>query len=381
MVPHLLRIRHRQTCQWRSGMAPFHRHGRVLSEWSATHLDRLVRATSPALVSRRHRFCHTRPRARARLDAFPSAPRSHHLLLHRHAVADRRDPHRQLHLPQLFGSRPRHLSPRRSLPRALSPIKLESALPPTRKANSRRRTRATRLRLSFYPSPRHYGNSPGGGTEVRAHLATRSRAPPGHSENRAHRRNLRVPLLLQHRAPLLDDLARRAIPVFASSRAPAFSHRGPLRPLRRHDSRPLRNRVSRFERRPDLACVHLPLQAAKSLRGSAHLRALSTALRLESVVRFPRRLAFESYRAAHRRAPPRRQHRRARAIRRKPVSAAAPETGARRSLAILVYFARRKAQSRALVAPPIAGQLRANTRPRCQRQNHRRGVARGTSAA
>src|SRR6266849_5778759 len=206
MVPHLLRIRHRQTCQWRSGMAPFHRHGRVLSEWSATHLDRVVRATSPALVSRRHRFCHTRPRARARLDTFPPA---------------------------------------------LSPIKLESALPPTRKANSRRRIRATRLRLSFYPSPRHYGNSPDGGTEVRAHLATRSRAPPGHSENRAHRRNLRVPFLLQHRSPLLDDLARRAIPIFASSRAPALSRRGSLRPLRRHDPRPLRNRVSGFERRPD----------------------------------------------------------------------------------------------------------------------------------
>src|SRR6266849_4030323 len=371
MVPHLLRIRHRQTCQWRSGMAPFNRHGRVLSEWSATHLDRLVRATSPARVPRRHRFCHTRPRARARLDAFPSAPRSHHLLLHRHALADRRDPHRQLHLPQLFGSRPRHLSP----------IKLESALPPTRKANSRRRTRATRLRLSFYPSPRHYGNSPGGGTEVRAHLATRSRAPPGHSENRAHRRNLRVPLLLQHRSPLLDDLARRAIPIFASSRAPALSRRGSLRPLRRHDPRPLRNRVSGFERRPDLACIHLPLQAAKSLRGSAHLRALSTALRLEFVVRFPRLLAFESYRAAHRRAPPRTRRRRSRAVCRKSFSAAAPETGARGALAILVYFAGRKAQSRTLVAPPIARQLRADTRTRCQWQNHRRGVARGTSAA
>src|SRR5712692_3071392 len=259
MVPHLLRIRHRQNRQWRAGMAPLHRHGRVLSERTAAHLDRLVRATSPALVPRRHRFRHARPRARARRDALPPATRSHHLLLHRHALADRRDPHRQLHFPQLSSSRPRHLSPRRSLPRALFPIKLESALPPTSKANSQSHTRATSLRLSFHLSRRCSANSGTARAEVRARLATLSRPLPRLREDRPHRRNLRLALLLQHPSPPLDDLARRALPILASSRPPALSHCGPLRPLRRHDSRPLRNRISRLERWPNLACLHFPL--------------------------------------------------------------------------------------------------------------------------
>ena len=37
--------------EWRSAMAPLHRHGRVLPERPAAHLDRLVRAASAALVS------------------------------------------------------------------------------------------------------------------------------------------------------------------------------------------------------------------------------------------------------------------------------------------------------------------------------------------
>src|SRR5580704_13350703 len=52
MVPYLLRVGRRKACQRRSAMAPSDSHGRVLSEWPAAHLDRLVRAASTALVSR-----------------------------------------------------------------------------------------------------------------------------------------------------------------------------------------------------------------------------------------------------------------------------------------------------------------------------------------
>ena len=53
------------------------------------------------------------------LDALLPAPRAHHLLLHRHALADRRHPHRQLHLPELPRARARLSAARRRVPAPL----------------------------------------------------------------------------------------------------------------------------------------------------------------------------------------------------------------------------------------------------------------------
>src|SRR5260370_8001867 len=112
-------------------MAQFHRYGRVLPKRSAAVLDWLVRRASAALVSRRQRFWHSRSRACPRLDAFLSAPRSHHLLFHRHALANRHHPHRQLHLLKLPRPRPRHFSLGRPFPRPFHPAILESPANPT----------------------------------------------------------------------------------------------------------------------------------------------------------------------------------------------------------------------------------------------------------
>src|SRR6266481_3877624 len=127
MVSHLLRIWHRQNCQRRSAMAPFHRYGRVLPKRPAAHLDRLVRRASAALVPLRQCLQHSRSRACPRLDAFLPSPRPYHLLLHRRALANRHNPHRQLHLLELPRPRPRHFSPGRPFPRPFHPAILESA--------------------------------------------------------------------------------------------------------------------------------------------------------------------------------------------------------------------------------------------------------------
>ena len=104
VVPHLFRIRHRQARQRRSAVAHPHRDGRVLPERPAAHLDRMVRRASAALVSCGQRCRHTGAGTCDRVDAFSSSPRAHTLFLHRDAVGDRRDSHRQLHVPQLPGA-------------------------------------------------------------------------------------------------------------------------------------------------------------------------------------------------------------------------------------------------------------------------------------
>ena len=109
-----IRIWHRQTSQRRSRMATPDRDGRVLPERSAAHLDRLVRPAPAALVSvgtagepsslNWHRFY-----------PFSPARRAPHLLLHRHPVGDRHNPHRKLHLPELSRLVARHSPARRRL--------------------------------------------------------------------------------------------------------------------------------------------------------------------------------------------------------------------------------------------------------------------------
>src|ERR1700687_139883 len=97
------------------------------------------------------------------------------------------------------------------------------------------------------------------------------------------------------------------------------------------------------------------------------------------MVRIARPLALQSHPPAHRRAPPRRQPRRPRPLRRQSVSAAAAPDS-RFALAILVYLHARKTRAGFVVATPIAGQLCANPRARCERPHHRRRVATRASA-
>ena len=86
MVSHLLRVRRREDCGWRSGVAPLHRHGRVLPERSAAHMDRLVRAASAALVPCFDRLRHARAGIGAGLDVISAAALAHRLLSDRHAL-------------------------------------------------------------------------------------------------------------------------------------------------------------------------------------------------------------------------------------------------------------------------------------------------------
>ena len=97
MVSHLLRIRSCQNCERRRRLAQLHRHGRLLPERPAPHMDRLVRPAIAALVSRFRRRVHARHRAFYRLDAFPPASVPHSLLLYRHAIRDFHHSYRQLH--------------------------------------------------------------------------------------------------------------------------------------------------------------------------------------------------------------------------------------------------------------------------------------------
>src|SRR5579885_2444294 len=82
-------------------MAPLHRHGRVLPEWPAPHLDRLVYAASSTLVPCLYRWGNALHGTGPCLHAFPAAAHPHHLFLHRHTLADHRHCHRELHLPEL----------------------------------------------------------------------------------------------------------------------------------------------------------------------------------------------------------------------------------------------------------------------------------------
>ena len=84
MVSHLFRIGRREACQRRSVVAPFHGHGRLLPEWSAAQLDRMVRAAFAALVSRRHRFLHLCCWNWGSVADVSSAPLSHRSFLHPH---------------------------------------------------------------------------------------------------------------------------------------------------------------------------------------------------------------------------------------------------------------------------------------------------------
>src|SRR5579862_4677184 len=86
-------------------MASLHRHGRVLSERSTSHLDRLVRSASAALVSCSHGFRDFISGTWPYLDRVPAAPLANRTFLRCFRLAGSRHPDRKLHLPQLPCSR------------------------------------------------------------------------------------------------------------------------------------------------------------------------------------------------------------------------------------------------------------------------------------
>ncbi len=107
-----------------------------------------------------------------------------------------------------------------------------------------------------------------------------------------NRGDIRMALLRLDSANDLDDLAGISSANDTSSRTGTVSHCRPLRIVRGDDARALRNRVSRLGGRTELGSVPVSLQAAGSEQGTGHLRSISAALRLESVVRVAGRLAF-----------------------------------------------------------------------------------------
>src|SRR3989449_2229953 len=89
VVSHLLRIAHRKDRQRRSSVAQPDRDGRVLSEWSVAHLDRLVCAASAALVSCFERVRDARAGIGSGLDAIPASALADRVLLHRDPMGSR----------------------------------------------------------------------------------------------------------------------------------------------------------------------------------------------------------------------------------------------------------------------------------------------------
>src|SRR5713101_6842156 len=77
MVHHLLRIRRGEGRRGRSRVAASDRDGRVLPERAAADMDRLVRATSSALVSYGHDPADPCGRAGPGVDAVPATALSH----------------------------------------------------------------------------------------------------------------------------------------------------------------------------------------------------------------------------------------------------------------------------------------------------------------
>src|SRR5665213_4441053 len=79
-------------------------HGSVLSEWAASHLDRMVRPALASLVSRRHGGTGARTRTGSHLDVFLAAPLPYRAFLDCHSVANQHYFDEQLCIPELSGA-------------------------------------------------------------------------------------------------------------------------------------------------------------------------------------------------------------------------------------------------------------------------------------
>ena len=110
MVSHLLRIRRSEDYEWRAAVAALYRDGRILSEWPAANLDRLVHATFAALVSCFDGIRHARARIGFGVDAVFAAPLAHCLFLYCDSLGARRYFHGELHVFELSGAGVRGLA-------------------------------------------------------------------------------------------------------------------------------------------------------------------------------------------------------------------------------------------------------------------------------
>ena len=115
MVSNLLPVWRSEAVEWRSRMATLYGHGRVLPKRTAAYLDWLVCTTSSTLVPRRNGLCNSGDGAWLGVDALFTATMANCTLLYRDALADRRNPDRELRIPQLFGSRHGGVAARRRL--------------------------------------------------------------------------------------------------------------------------------------------------------------------------------------------------------------------------------------------------------------------------
>ena len=159
----------------------------------------------------------------------------------------------------------------------------------------------------------------------------------------------------------------------------ALSHRQSIRTLWHHDAGAIRDRVPGFRRRKELGAIPVPLQAAGPKSAPWHLRALSTAIRLEPLVCFVGIMARIPNCSQDRGAASLQRQRRSQSLCDESVSEWAPTPGTRCDLAILVHNHVRKTDSRSMVAPSIHRTVCSNDRARTRWENPWRRMACGYS--
>src|ERR1700730_17267804 len=104
MVAHLLRVRRGEDYERGSAAASLHGDGRILSERSAAHLDRLVHAAFTALVSCFNSICYARARVGSGMDAIFATPLAHSVFFYCDSLGTRGYFHRELHFFELPGA-------------------------------------------------------------------------------------------------------------------------------------------------------------------------------------------------------------------------------------------------------------------------------------
>src|SRR3984893_12974239 len=104
MVANLLRVRRGEDYERGSAVASLHGDGRILSERSAAHMDRLVHAAFTALVPCFVSVRHACARGGFGVDAIFARPLSDRVFLYCHSLGTRRYFHRELHFFELPGA-------------------------------------------------------------------------------------------------------------------------------------------------------------------------------------------------------------------------------------------------------------------------------------
>src|ERR1700675_726388 len=104
MVSHLLRVRRSEDDEWRSAVAAVHGDGRILSEWSTAHMDRLVLPAFTALVPCIDSIRHAGARVGFGVDAIFAASLAHSVLFYCDSLGIGGVFHRELHFFELSGA-------------------------------------------------------------------------------------------------------------------------------------------------------------------------------------------------------------------------------------------------------------------------------------